>query len=117
MWDAESETVRIPFSPDASWCGYNEVVHGGLLASVLDEGMAWVIKHKMGRWAFTVDFQLRYKKPVAPGRKYEVVASADDVSGRKIQARAEIQDESGLPMAVATAVFLPAAGLAVPRSS
>lgn len=106
MWNANEGRVEIPFTPDQTWCGYSDVVHGGLVAAVLDEGMAWVVKKKMGGWAFTADFQLRYKKPLVPGREYLVVAEVEDHGGRKINTRARVMDQDGQVTAQATAIFL-----------
>lgn len=117
MWDEESQTVRIPLIPDDTWCGYSQVVHGGLIAAVLDEGMAWAVKKKSGEWAFTADFHLRYKRPVEPGRDYTVLASVGEMGGRKIAAQAKLVDGDGRVTALAEAVFLPANGQAKPRGS
>jgi len=116
MWDEEEEAVKIPFTPDATWCGYQSVVHGGLIAAVMDEAMAWVIKKKSGEWAFTADYHLRYKKPVEPGLDYLVTARAEDLGGRKITAKAQVLDPDGRVTALAEAVFLPSAGMARPRT-
>ena len=117
MWDEEARAVKIPFTPDATWCGYESVVHGGLIAAIMDEAMAWVIKKRGGEWAFTADYHLRYKRPLEPGRDYVVTARAgDDLSGRKISAQAQTQDSDGRTVASAEAVFLPAAGKARPRT-
>jgi uncharacterized protein (TIGR00369 family) len=107
MWDEQSQSVHIPFEPDQTWCGYESVVHGGLIASVLDEAMAWAVKQKSGAWAFTADFRLRYKKALEPFKKYTAVARMDEESGRTIGAAAEILDENGRVAAKASAVFLP----------
>ncbi len=107
MWDEQNQSVRVPFEPDHTWCGYNNVVHGGLIAAVMDEGMAWAVKEKSGSWALTVDFHLRYRKPLEPFKKYVVVANTDGGGGRKIMAAAEILNEAGESMARAEAIFLP----------
>jgi acyl-coenzyme A thioesterase PaaI-like protein len=116
-WDEATQTVHIPIRPDEGWCGYAKVVHGGLIAAVLDEGMAWAVKQKSGDWAFTVDFHLRYKKPVEPGRDYTVLAEAGDLGGRKIEAQARLVDENGGLVAQAEAVFLPGGGQAKTRNA
>jgi len=116
MWDEAGREVRIAFRPDQTWCGYSEVVHGGLVASVLDEAMAWAVKQARGQWAFTADFHLRYKKPLAPGQDYEVRAEAPEGGGRKITTRARVLDGEGQVLARAEAIFLPAGGLARPRT-
>lgn len=106
-WDESSQSVRIAFEPDQTWCGYESVVHGGLIAAVLDEAMAWAVKQKSGAWAFTADFHLRYKKALAPFKKYVAVGRTAEAAGRTIEAAAEILDEDGRVAAKASAVFLP----------
>ncbi len=115
MWDEETETTRISFVPDETWCGYAEVVHGGLIAAVLDEAMAWAVRQKRGEWAFTADFQLRYKKPVQLANEYLAVAEVEEMDGRRITAKARVLDSEGQLAAKASAVFLPAGGRAAPR--
>ena len=115
-WDAEAGCVRIPVQPDATWCGFEGVVHGGMIASVLDDAMAWAVRQAIGDWAMTVDFQLRYKKQVTPDRAYQAVAEVSEVS-RKIQVRARLEAEDGTVMVQASGVFLPAKGRAAPRSA
>lgn len=116
LWDDPSRTVIVDLKPDETWCGYAHVVHGGLVASVLDEAMAWAVKRQKGDWAFTADFQVRYKKPVEPEQAYQVRAKIDDPQGRLIKASAELFDSKGQVMAQAKAVFLPASGRARPRT-
>lgn len=115
MWDNDNKTVHIPFVPDPTWCGYSNVVHGGLVASVLDEAMAWAVEQVSGDWAFTVDFHLRYKKAVEPGKNYVAIASVKEL-GRKITVQAELFDADGKIVAVASAIFLPARGKAKPQT-
>jgi len=115
-WDDEARCVRIPVRPDATWCGFEGVVHGGMIASVLDEAMAWAVRQATSDWAMTVDFQVRYKKPVTPDRTYEAVAEVSE-TGRKIQVQARIEAEDGTVMVQASGVFLPARGRAAPRTA
>ena len=88
MWDEAAKTVRIPCLPDETWCGYSNIVHGGLIASVLDEAMAWVIKEVSGDWAFTADYQIRYKRTLEPGKEYVAVAEVEELGSRKITVNA-----------------------------
>lgn len=115
MWDDSSQTVLVDLKPDETWCGYAHVVHGGLIASILDEAMAWAVKRQKGEWAFTADFQVRYKKPVEPGRDYQAKARVSQPEGKLIFATAELIDVKGEITAQAKAVFLPSGGQARPR--
>lgn len=117
LWDAENGTVRVPIRPDQTWCGYDNVVHGGLVASVLDEAMAWVIRQQTGEWAFTADYHIRYKLAVQPDTDYVAVARATEIKRRRITAQAELSDAEGRVIATAEARFLPAVGMAEPRKA
>lgn len=117
LWNEKSGTVSVPCEPDETWCGFNQVVHGGLVATVLDEALGWAVKMHTGDWAFTADLQIRYKKAVTPGRKYVVEARVTEDRGRKINGEAAFLDDQGLVLAEAVAVFLPAKGRARPRSA
>lgn len=116
MWNETGKTVHIPCTPDESWCGYSNIVHGGVIASVLDEAMAWVVKQVSGDWAFTADCSLRFKKAIEPGRAYTAVASVETMASRKITAQARFLDADGQVAVLASAVFLPSKGRAVPRA-
>ena len=116
-WDENLQEVKIPFEPDQTWCGFDNVVHGGLAASVMDEGMAWVVKVVLGDWAFTADYRIRYKKPVLPGQKYMVTAKVNENKGRTIIAEAKLLDADNKVVAQAEATFLPAKGQARIRTA
>lgn len=106
LWDEQEQTVRIPCAPDQTWCGFSDVVHGGLICSVLDEAMAWAAKEVSGDWAFTADFQVRFKKVVAPGKQYQAIGKVVENQRRKLVTEGLFMDEQGQVLAQATAVFL-----------
>ncbi|HDQ92862.1 MAG TPA: PaaI family thioesterase, partial [Synergistetes bacterium] len=33
-WDEDENRTIIPFTPQADWCGYKDVVHGGILTAL-----------------------------------------------------------------------------------
>lgn len=117
LWNEAERAIHIPCTPDETWCGYSKIVHGGLVATVLDEAMAWVVKQVSGDWAFTADFKLRLKKAVEPGREYTAVATVAMLDSRLIQAEARFVDDEGGVAAMASARFMPAKGRALPREA
>lgn len=116
QYDEETRTVRIPCRPDETWCGYSNVIHGGLVATVMDEAMAWAVKLHSGEWAFTADYRVRYKKAVEPGQEYTATATVVEDAGRTLTAEACFLDSRGQLMAKASATFLPAKGKAQTRA-
>ena len=115
LWNKEDKTVHIPCVPDESWCGYSSIVHGGVIASVLDEAMAWVVKEVTGDWAFTAEYTIRFKAALVPGKQYTAVASVEEALSRKILAVANLVDQDGKTAAQAHATFIPAKGRATPK--
>ncbi|MDL2268138.1 PaaI family thioesterase [Desulfovibrio sp. OttesenSCG-928-G15] len=116
-YDADEQAVYIPCDPDESWCGFSGVVHGGLVATVMDEAMAWAVKQRCGEWAFTAECVIRYKKPVQPGCGYYAKARVVAAERRKISVEAGFYDGEGAELARASATFLPSKGKANPRTA
>ena len=65
-------------------CGHPGIVHGGLLATLLDEGLARccfpALPNKVG---VTASLKLEYKKPVMAGQVVVLRATTTKVEGRK----------------------------------
>jgi len=108
--DAAARAAEATFTPCREHQGYRGVVHGGLLATVLDEAMiklCW----ELGIPAVTARFEMDLKKPAMPGEVLRVRGWLEEESRRLIRARAEITDAAGEVVAAArcTAVVQAAA--------
>ena len=106
LWNEEEENTEINLSPDSTWCGYEGIVHGGIIASVFDDAMAWAVKKELGTWAMTGEMSIRYLRPVREGRAYVVKGKVDKRTGRRVNASGVLTDSEGKKMAEATALFL-----------
>ena len=49
--------------------GWHGVVHGGIVATLLDEVGSWVIISKIGRAGMTVELNVRYHKKISTNEK------------------------------------------------
>jgi len=85
--------------------GYRDVVHGGLIATVLDEAMVTLV-NRLGYLAVTGDLTVRFLKPLRVETPIEVrarlLASRRNVF--KLAATASLED--GTPVARAQSTFL-----------
>jgi uncharacterized protein (TIGR00369 family) len=83
----------------ASWTvgddyvGWSDKVHGGIIATLLDEVMAWA-PSSYDSWAVTAEMTVRYRSPAVPGEELRAV-------GRVAQRRRRIYDVTGEVRAVA----------------
>jgi uncharacterized protein (TIGR00369 family) len=93
------------FDPDPQHQGYPGLMHGGLVATILDEAMGWAI-YGRGIWAMTARMQVRFRRSVPLDRRLRVSAHVTNQRQRLLQARAELRDEGGTLLAEGEGAFL-----------
>ncbi len=91
-------------SPDC-YEGYQGVIHGGIIATLLDEAMAKVIIRK-GLVAVTADLNIKYRKPLPVGQKVKADGTITLQKSRTIHTKAALTDEAGTVYAEGTAVYI-----------
>jgi acyl-coenzyme A thioesterase PaaI-like protein len=107
-FETDGREVCARFTPKAEHAGFRETIHGGLIATVLDEIMVWACAVQTRRFAYCAELTVRYLQPVRPG--VEIVLMAELVEnrrGRIFDAKAEIHDPSGAVLASAVGKYLP----------
>jgi acyl-coenzyme A thioesterase PaaI-like protein len=98
--------VRASFVPSSDHQGFGNIVHGGIISTILDEAMAWATAHA-GFWAMTGDMRVRFRRPLYIGEPSVVTARLSGVRGRLVTTAGELAVESdGSPVATATATFV-----------
>ncbi len=97
---AETELV-IP----ERFSGWERLTHGGLLATLLDEAMAYACLSRAGN-AVTVEITVRFLKPVEVGQKVRVLGRVKAIKGRLVETEGEILNPEGQVAARGQARFL-----------
>lgn len=100
--------VEARFTPRPEHVGFKGVVHGGLLATVLDELMVWACAVATGRFAFCAELNVRFVRSIAPGM--EVTLRGRLTANRKnrlFEARSEALLADGREAARATGKYMP----------
>jgi uncharacterized protein (TIGR00369 family) len=77
----EGDEVVTRFVFPKKFQGYRDVVHGGLISTVLDEAMVTLV-NEMGRLAVTAELTVRFLKPLHVGEPLEVRARLTEKRGR-----------------------------------
>lgn len=87
--------------------GYPGIVHGGVIAAMLDEvsGRTAMGDLENTRWMVTASLSIRYRRPVPVEKPLKLVGTLKQDSGLIIRAHGEIQDENGLLLAEGDAVM------------
>ena len=102
---SEAKRTWTEFNPDRRHEGYKGLVHGGIIAAILDEVM---IKAALaqGIVCVTASMEIRYKAPANIASQFHFEASVTSVRGRLIETTGTMIDEKGKLIAEANAKYM-----------
>lgn len=104
----DGRVVRTEFTPSPEHSGFKQVVHGGIISTILDETMVWACAVSTKQFGFCAEMTVRFQNPLRPGEK--AVATAELVANRRdrlFEAKSELHDSAGALLASATGKYLP----------
>ncbi|RKP34711.1 HotDog domain-containing protein, partial [Dimargaris cristalligena] len=79
-----------------SLCGHDGIIHGGLLATIVDEAFARLaFAFLPGHSGFTANLNVDYRSPVPADIMVVLVISIDRVDGRKVFLKARMSSLDG----------------------
>lgn len=106
-FEVEAGVVTARFVPHPDHCGYNDRVHGGVIAALLDEVMGWAPSVLKQRFCVAAEIVVRYLKPLPIGQPVTVRGEMTADRGRLWEARGEIADDAGTVYARGTGKYHP----------
>jgi acyl-coenzyme A thioesterase PaaI-like protein len=88
--------------------GFRDTIHGGLLATVLDEAMVWACGIRVGVFAYCAELTTRFLQPARPGVPLRVIATLTaNKRGRLFEVSGEVRGLDGTVYATASGKYLP----------
>ena len=102
LGDGEARTT---WTAGDDFVGWEDKVHGGMLATLLDEVMAWA-PSSYDSWAVTAEMSLRYRSPANPGEELSARGWVTQRRRRIYHVRGEIHGQDGRLIAEAEGRFL-----------
>jgi uncharacterized protein (TIGR00369 family) len=97
--------VAAQFEPDVTHEGYVHMMHGGIVATLLDEAMSWAVIDG-GHLAVTAKMDVQFRKPVPVTETLTVVGRVDRDRRRAIETSGELRGSDGRLLASARGVFM-----------
>lgn len=91
---------RAEYVAAADHVGWPNLMHGGLLFTLMDEAVAWAVCYA-GLRGVTGKAEVRFRQPVNVGDRLAITASVADRSRRVVRTRAEIRKADDLTTMVA----------------
>ena len=103
--DKERRTLKTIFVPGPVFQGYDGVVHGGIISTLLDEAMA-KLAYELGYHAVTGTLDIRFKNPALVGQRLLVYGEITEAGRRVIKAKARVEKEDGAILATGTSILI-----------
>jgi uncharacterized protein (TIGR00369 family) len=106
--ETDGRIVQAHFVPRQEHVGFRDTVHGGLIATLLDEVMVWACAVRTKKFAYCAELNVRFLIPLKPGERALAVAElVVDRRGRLFEANAKLRSDSGKILATAAGKYLP----------
>jgi uncharacterized protein (TIGR00369 family) len=98
-------SARTSWEAGDDFVGWSDKVHGGIIATLLDEVMAWA-PSSFDSWAVTAEMSVRYRSPASPGERLEAEARVVERRRRIYEVRGEVRGTGGRLIAEGTGRYL-----------
>jgi acyl-coenzyme A thioesterase PaaI-like protein len=99
--------VKTAFTPTRDHIGFEGIIHGGLLATVLDEAMVWAATWQIKRFCVCGEMTVRFRESATVAEPLAVIAKVDQSRTKLLITSAEIQRPDGTIIATATGKYIP----------
>jgi len=96
----DGERIVAEFIPRKEHQGYMDIVHGGIISTLIDEAMVKIAIAK-GIPAVTAEMSIRFKRVLNVGERVTISAEITNMRKRLIEAYAMITDNRGVLIAEA----------------
>jgi len=90
----KNQTLRTRFVPPEVYQGWDGIVHGGILSTLLDEAVA-KLAYELGYDAVTAKLTVTFRRPAKVNQPLEVFGRLERVTSRVIEGRSRIEDSDG----------------------
>ncbi len=106
-FESNGEQLRSGLTVKERFRGWSNLVHGGILSTILDEMMSWTAIHLTQRFILTKGMNVSFKKPVKIETPLIISGYIKERnSDRKARVVAEIRDEAGDVCALSEGEFV-----------
>ena len=108
IYQTEPGIIETTYTAPNHFQGYPGVLHGGIVATILDEisGRAHMGDPSTPRFMFTGKLEVKYRKNVPTGQPLKIVGKAVKTKGKTAEGWAGIYDSQGTLLAEATTLLI-----------
>lgn len=93
------EGIEAEITLNDHYQGFQDVAHGGIVATLLDEAGAWAVKLELGQVAPSYELNCRFREPVPLQEPLKVKGRIKKKRHSVVISEARVIDESGVVLA------------------
>lgn len=102
----DGQTVKSSWQPDKRYQGYVEILHGGIVATLLDEIAGWTVQVVCKTAGMTKEMKISYHKPLYTSEKVIFIeAKPVSTNGRLVDIEAVLLNSKGEKCASALVTY------------
>jgi acyl-coenzyme A thioesterase PaaI-like protein len=101
----EGDRTVCDYTPCDYQQGYPGRMHGGLVATMIDEAMGWAV-YGAREWGATARLNVRFRRPVRLDQTLRIEAWITNDRSRLIELRGEVRDAKGILLAEGEGTFM-----------
>ncbi|MBI3851847.1 MAG: PaaI family thioesterase [Verrucomicrobia bacterium] len=106
-FETDGRIVRTCFVPKPEHVGFKQTIHGGLLATLLDEIMAWACIAQTKRFGYCAELNVRFVQTARPGEAITATAElVNNARNKLFETRGELRNSQNAVLATATGKYL-----------
>ena len=105
FWYTEEGCVSYHTIPN-EYCGFTGLVHGGIIATVLDEVAGWTVITHLHQIGITLQAMVKYLRPVPTDEEMVITGRIKDHSRDRVTVLSTISSNKGLLLAEAESNWL-----------
>jgi uncharacterized protein (TIGR00369 family) len=105
--DESTGLVTADYTPPQHHMGFQGIVHGGVLSTVLDEAMVWAATWSGKRFCVCGELDVRFRQSVVVGQPVRVEARITSVRSRLIETEGFLRDAAGKVLVESTGKYVP----------
>jgi uncharacterized protein (TIGR00369 family) len=103
----ENGAVVARFTPSPHHIGFEDITHGGVLATVLDEAMVWAATWSYKKFCLCAELTVRFKRPSRVGQGLFIRAVVESSRARLAMTSATIHDAENRLIAEGFGKYIP----------
>ncbi|MDM8541364.1 hotdog fold domain-containing protein [Desulfococcaceae bacterium HSG9] len=103
---SDGQTVFSWLTVPQNLCGWRNIIHGGIITTIMDEAMSWTAHHLIKKLILTKTINVQFLHPLYVEKRIQVEGRVALINGeREAELTALIINDSGKKCAQATGTF------------